>query len=92
MINILCQVCFMPKKHKQNHLKRIMKLSVLLLCITFSVFAHNADSQNAKVSLNKQNVAVHDILNAIEEQTDYLFLYNKQNVNVNRLTSVSSNI
>ena len=90
MINIFCQTCFMPKKHKQIHLKRIMRLSVLLLCFTFSLFARNADSQNAKVSLNKQNVAVHDILNAIEEQTDYLFIYNKKNVNVDRLASVSA--
>lgn len=90
MINIFCQTCFMPKKHKQIHLKRIMKLSVLLLCFAFSLFASNAESQNAKVSLNKQNVAIHDILNAIEEQTDYLFLYNKKNVDVDRLTSVSA--
>ncbi len=88
MINILCQTCFMPKKHKQNSLNRIMKLSLLLLCITFSVFARDANSQNAKVTLNKQNVAVHDILDAIEEQTEFLFLYNKQNVNVNRRTSI----
>ena len=74
MINILCQTCFMPKKHKQNSLNRIMKLSLLLLCITFSVFARDANSQNAKVTLNKQNVAVHDILDAIEEQTEFLFL------------------
>lgn len=65
-----------------------MKLSLLLLCITFSVFARNANSQNAKVTLDKQNVAVHDILDAIEEQTEFLFLYNKQNVNVNRRTSI----
>ncbi|RHR58996.1 TonB-dependent receptor [Parabacteroides sp. AF17-28] len=65
-----------------------MKLSLLLLCITFSVFARDANSQNAKVTLNKQNVAVHDILDAIEEQTEFLFLYNKQNVNVNRRTSI----
>ena len=88
MINILCQTCFMPKKHKPNSLRRIMKLSLLLLCITFSVFARNANSQNAKVTLDKQNVAVHDILDAIEEQTEFLFLYNKQNVNVNRRTSI----
>lgn len=90
MTKNLCLVSLMSKKQRQNHLKRIMKLSVLLLCFTFSVFARPADSQNVKVSLNKQNVAVHDILDAIEKQTEYLFLYNKKNVDVNRRTSISA--
>ncbi len=89
MINILCQAHLVQKKHRLNHLGRIMKLSVFLFfCFAFSAIAENASSQNAKVTLNKQNVAVSEVLNAIEEQTEYLFLYNKKNVNVNRTTSV----
>lgn len=89
MTKNLCLINLVPKKQRQNHLKRIMKLSVLLLCIAFSVFARPADSQNVKVSINKQNVAVSKILDAIEKQTEYLFLYNKKNVDVNRRTSIS---
>lgn len=89
MTKNLCLVSLMPKKQRQNHLKRIMKLSVLLLCIAFSVFARPADSQNVRVSLDKQNVPVHNILDTIEKQTEYLFLYNKKNVDVNRRTSIS---
>lgn len=89
MINILCQTHLVQKKHKLNHLGRIMKLSVFLFfCFAFSALAENANSQNAKVSLNKENVAVSEVLNAIEAQTDYLFVYNKKNVNVSRTTSV----
>lgn len=90
MINILCQTHYVPKKHKTNHLGRIMKLSVFLFfCFAFAAVAENANSQNAKISLNKNNAAVSEILNAIEEQTDYLFLYNKANVDVNRRASVN---
>lgn len=89
MINILCQTHLVQKKRKLNHLGRIMKLSVFLFfCFVFSAIAENASSQNAKITLNKQNVAISEILNAIEEQTDYLFLYNKKNVDVNRTASV----
>ena len=69
MINILCQTYYVPKKHKTNHLGRIMKLSVFLFfCFAFAAVAENANSQNAKISLNKKNAAVSEILNAIEEQ------------------------
>lgn len=89
MINILCQTHSVRKNRRINHLRRIMKLSIFLFfCMTFSAIARDANSQNAKITLNKQNVAVGEILNAIEEQTDYLFLYNKENVNVGRIASV----
>lgn len=92
MINFLCQTSFVSKKRKSNHLGRIMKLSVfLLMSFAFTAIANNASSQNAKVSLNEKNVAVSKILNSIESQTDYLFIYNKNNVNVNRIASVKAN-
>lgn len=91
MRNSLCRTLFVPKKYKITHLKRIMKLSTfLLLSCTFTGFAGNVSSQNATVTLNKRNVAVHEILNSIESQTNYLFIYNKKNVDVNRTTSVNA--
>jgi hypothetical protein len=90
MINILCRNPYGLKNHKLTHLVRIMKLSVFLLFVfVCSGLAENATSQNAKVTLNKQNVAVSEILNEIENQTEYLFLYNKKNVNVERRTSLN---
>lgn len=89
MINILCLTHSVQKKRRINHLGRIMKLSVFLFfCFAFAAMAEHANSQNAKVTLNKQGAAISEILNDIEEQTDYLFLYNKKNVNVSRTVSV----
>lgn len=67
-----------------------MKLtaSFLLLCSCFA-FAGHANSQNAKVSLNKTKVQLQEILNEIEEQTDYLFISNRD-VNLKQKVSVSA--
>ena len=66
-----------------------MKLSLFLSFLSvFTLVAENGYSQNAKVSVNKENAKVQDVLEEIENQTDYLFLYNKKNVNVNRKTTV----
>lgn len=89
MINILCQTYNVPKKHKKSHLRRIMKLSVFLsFCFVFVMMASNVNSQNAKISLDKQHVTISEILNSIEKQTEYLFFYNKENVDVNKTTSI----
>lgn len=89
MINILCQPNLVQKKHRLKHSTRIMRLSVFfIICFTFSTMAKDVSSQNAIVTLNKEHATISEILNDIEEQTDYLFLYNKKNVNVNRTTSV----
>ena len=50
--------------------------------------AKNANSQNAKVTINKQDVRLESILSEIESQTNYLFIY-KKNVDVNLHKSIS---
>ena len=61
---------------------------LLLLCV-FCTFAENTHSQNARVSINKKNVQLETVLNEIEHQTDYLFIYNNQ-VNVNKKVSLKA--
>jgi tonB-linked outer membrane protein, susC/ragA family len=55
----------------------------------FCTFAENTHSQNARVSINKKNVQLETVLNEIEHQTDYLFIYNNQ-VNVNKKVSLKA--
>lgn len=81
----------LPKKDSgRKQICRVMKLtaSFLLLCSCFA-FAGHANSQNAKVSLNKTKVQLQEILNEIEEQTDYLFISNRD-VNLKQKVSVSA--
>ncbi|WP_448788945.1 TonB-dependent receptor [Bacteroides graminisolvens] len=56
-----------------------MKITLFLLFLcTFSAFAVDAHSQNARVTIHKVQVPLEDILNEIESQTDYLFLYTNE--------------
>ncbi|MBC5632314.1 TonB-dependent receptor [Parabacteroides hominis] len=74
---------FLPESFKEkdsgwNQIRRVMKLTTcsLLLCSCFA-FAGQANSQNAKVSLNKNRVQLGEVLDEIEKQTDYLFVSNR---------------
>lgn len=65
-----------------------MRISTFLLMVcVFCSYAGNAHSQNAKVSIRMNNVKLDKILNEIENQTDYLFIYNNQ-VDINKIISV----
>lgn len=78
--------CFKNPRFKQ--IFRIMRISTFLLMVcVFCSYAGNAHSQNAKVSIRMNNVKLDKILNEIENQTDYLFIYNSQ-VDINKITSV----
>lgn len=78
--------CFKNPRLKQ--IFRIMRISTFLLMVcVFCSYAGNAHSQNAKVSIHMNNVKLDKILNEIENQTDYLFIYNNQ-VDINKITSV----
>jgi TonB-linked SusC/RagA family outer membrane protein len=74
----------MNKKINVNNLKREIKIGLtirLLLsfcCVLLSVVSY---AQNAKVSLNRKNAPVKELLNDIEKQTDYLFVYSSELVN-----------
>lgn len=78
--------CFKNPRFKQ--IFRIMRISTFLLMVcVFCSYAGNAHSQNAKVSIHMNNVKLDKILNEIENQTDYLFIYDNQ-VDINKITSV----
>lgn len=78
--------CFKNPRFKQ--IFRSLRISTFLLMVcVFCSYAGNAHSQNAKVSIRMNNVKLDKILNEIENQTDYLFIYNNQ-VDINKITSV----
>ena len=78
--------CFKNPRFKQ--IFRIMRISTFLLMVcVFCSYAGNAHSQNAKVSIHMNNVKLDKIRNEIENQTDYLFIYNNQ-VDINKIISV----
>ncbi len=68
---------------------RIMKISVLLLFMGFvTVFASETYSQKTKLTLAMNNATVEHVLNKIETQSEFYFLYSHQLVDVSRKVDV----
>ena len=76
---------------KNNQNSRFFNIMRLFLFLTFtsifSLFAENNHSQNAKVTLSRNNCSIGLILNDIESQVDYLFIINS-NVDTQRKASI----
>ncbi|MDD4515065.1 TonB-dependent receptor [Massilibacteroides sp.] len=59
-----------------------MRISTLFLFLcVFSSFASKTVSQNAKVNIKGSNLTIADFIDQVEGQTDYLFVYSKNEVN-----------
>ncbi len=68
---------------------RKMRITCLLLFVLASgVFATPGSSQVAKVSVNLKNATVAKVIDAIENQTDYLFVYSKNEIDLTRKVTV----
>lgn len=72
-----------------KQLVRTMKITCFLLFVFASgVFATQGNSQVTKVSITMKNTTVLKVIDAIEIQTDYLFVYNKNEIDLARQVSV----
>ncbi len=68
-----------------KHFLFIMRTTfILLFTCVFCSMAEIGHTQNARVTLNKRNSTLQDVLNDIEKQTDYLFIYNNE-INTNEI-------
>ena len=70
-----------------NLFYRAMRITTFLLFFcSFCALADNVNSQTAKVTIKRSNVTLLDVLNEIENQTNYLFIYSND-INVKRPVS-----
>lgn len=82
--NLLCSVF---AGHRKTFL--IMRISLFLILFSaFQVWAGLSYSQSTRLSLNMKNSTVKDVLNQIEEQSEFYFLYNNQLIDVDRKVSL----
>ena len=88
MKNTRCTDFYVPKNSSIKPLFKTMRVTTFLLffCV-FGAMAGTVNSQNARVSIKKTNVPLEEILNEIERQTDYLFMYSNA-VDVKRHASI----
>ena len=75
-----------------KHIFRVMKLASLFgtICVS-SVFAVNVNSQSLRVSIHANQEQAKEVIKQIEEQTDYLFVYNHDKVNLNSTVTIQAN-
>jgi TonB-linked SusC/RagA family outer membrane protein len=75
---------------KNQNLIRVMKitLTLFLLCAT-GLFASEVNSQMARVNISMKNIKTRTVLEEIERQTDYLFLFSPEEVDMEKRTSVN---
>jgi len=81
-------------KHNNNDFKQIffvMRNSILLvfLCVA-TAFAHDAKSQVKKMSLRANDMPLSSVIAEIERQTDYLFVYDKSEIDVKQKVSIDA--
>jgi len=66
-----------------------MKLSLLFfVTISFVMQANTSYSQKTKITLNKENVSLQEVIDEIETKTEFKFLFNTKDVDVSRKVSV----
>lgn len=68
-----------------------MKFAFVYLFIFISgIFATEAASQTMKISIVAKNISTRDLMQEIEKQTDYLFVYKKDEINLQRKVTVNA--
>ena len=78
-------------KFWNNQSYKIMKITFFLLFVAiFSMYAANGNSQNVRVSIQRDNSSLKSVLDDIEEQTEYLFIVHS-NVDVDKNVTMKVN-
>jgi TonB-linked SusC/RagA family outer membrane protein len=89
----------MKKKHEllglwQVHaLKKTMKVMrltlIMMLVFGFQLVAENSHAQTEKITLNLERATVETILDEIEKQSDYVFLFSKELINLSNVKGIN---
>lgn len=67
-----------------------VKLTVIALCLSvFQGFSLTTFGQNAKVNLKMENVSIKQVLNSIEDQTNFFFIYNGKLIDVEKKVNIN---
>lgn len=76
-----------------SSLKKIINIMRLVLIFSLAfVFNLSAitNAQNYRVSMEKSNCALIDVLKELEQNSDFLFCYNDKEIDINKRTSVNA--
>ncbi len=74
----------------KNKLCRIMKLICLFLSLSLSLVFADSYAQTTSLTIRMSGTPLVQVLEEIENQTDYQFFYNNRLIDVNREVSVNT--
>jgi TonB-linked outer membrane protein, SusC/RagA family len=73
-----------------KRLNRIMRNTIVLMFVAlFPINAANVLSQNAIVNITQKNISIEELMNSVENQTGYLFLYSEKEIDIKQEVAVS---
>ncbi len=68
-----------------------MRISlVLLFAVILQLSAENSYAQRTRIAISMSNATIEQVLNKIEEMSEYVFLYNDKTIQTDRVVSVSN--
>lgn len=71
-------------------LLRVMKLTLTLAFIgIWQLYASDSYAQNARITLNMQNAKIEEVFAAIENQSEFEFFYNNNQIDASQIVSVT---
>jgi len=77
--------------HLLTKLSRIMRLLILMLILGInSLLAASSYSQSTKLTLKMSDTRIEDVLNRIESKSEFFFLFDQKQIDVNRKVSVDA--
>ena len=69
-----------------------MRTTLIVMLVTISqAFAFESYSQNTRLILNLRNTSIKEVLQEIENKSDFYFMYDATKVNVNQKVDINSN-
>jgi len=76
--------------HTLKKIEKVMRITLILtLVFSMQLMASNTNAQRDKVTLNLHKVTIEKIFDEIEKQTDYVFLFSKEMIDLNQVKGIS---
>lgn len=80
---------FLCQRKRFKKFFNIMRISTLFLFVSiFASYASNVNSQTAKVNITNTRMTVETFIKQVEQETGYMFVYNKEEIDANRTVSL----
>jgi len=92
MKKYVLQPYLLLKDFNFRYLRQIMRLSLFLpMVMSLQLFAATTHSQTSKVHIDKGDISLGKLINEIEAQTNYLFIYSRNDVDLNQKVKINTN-